>query len=130
MKKLCLILLLLSAPLGAQTVVNRGPVTTAMRFAWAAPVNIPQSDLATYEVRLRDSITGTAVTAITNHQCSGTPVACTAQLTQSNVDALNMIGVHNITLAYFRQDTGEGAISTPFVLTTPALAPTAVRIIQ
>jgi hypothetical protein len=120
--------LLLSAPVYAQN-VTVGPVTTAMKFAWAAPINVPSTELPTFEVRLRDSKSPTVVTALTNVQCSGTPVACTSQLTQSNVDALNMIGAHNITLAYFRQDVGEGAQSTPYLLTSPSLAPTAVRII-
>lgn len=116
--------------LSAQTVVNRGPVTTAMRLAWTAPVGITATDHPTFEVRLRDSFTGTAVTAITNAVCSGAPITCTAQLTQVNVDALNMVGVHNITLFYFRQDVGDGSISLPFQLTTPAGAPTNLRVIQ
>jgi len=121
--------LFLSTPLYAQ-VVATGPVTTTMKFAWNAPVNITQTELPTFEVRLRDSKAVGVVTALTNVTCSGTPVACTSQITQSNADALNMIGAHNITLSYFRQDTGEGPQSVPFLLTSPSLAPTTVRIIQ
>lgn len=126
---LFLTLILVPSSLYAQ-VVTTGPVTTTMKFAWGAPTNVPQSELSTFEVRLRDSRSPAVVTALTNVQCSGTPVNCTSQLTQSNVDALNMIGAHNITLAYFRQDTGEGPQSTAFTLTSPSLAPTGVRIIQ
>lgn len=121
--------LLLSAPVYSQ-VVNTGPVNTTMKFAWAAPVNLTATDLPTFEVRLRDSKSPTVVTALTNVTCSGTPINCISQLTQSNVDALNMVGVHNITLSYFRSDLPESPQSTPFVLTSPSLAPTGTRIIQ
>lgn len=126
---LFLIVILVPSSLYAQ-VVTTGPVTTSMKFAWNAPTNVPQTELPTFEVRLRDSKSPSVVTALTNITCTGTPVSCISQLTQSNVDALNMIGAHNITLAYFRQDTGEGPQSTPFLLTSPSLAPIGVRIIQ
>lgn len=125
-----LLSLILSAPLGAQ-VVTVGPVTLGMKFAWNAPVNIPQSELATFEVRARDSKTGTAFAVLASITCSGSPViACIAPLTQANVDAFNMIGAHNLTLTYYRLDTGEGVTSVPFLLTSVSLAPTTVRIIQ
>jgi hypothetical protein len=130
MKKILFLISILVPSSAYAQVVTTGPVTTTMRFAWAAPTNVPQTELPTFEVRLRDSKSPSVVTALVNVQCSGTPVNCTSQLTQANVDALNMIGAHNITLAYFRQDTGEGPQSTPFLLTSPSLAPTAVRIIQ
>ncbi len=125
-----LTIVLVFAATGYSQTVTTGPVNTSMKFAWSAPTNVPASDLPTFEVRLRDSKSPAVVTALTNVTCTGTPANCQSPLTQSNVDALNMIGAHNITLAYFRQDTGEGPQSVPFLLTSPSLAPIGVRIIQ
>lgn len=114
----------------AQTVVTTGPVTINDRLAWSNPSNVPLSDANSFEYRLRDG-SFIPVTALTNVQCvAGTPVTCTASLTQSNVDALNMIGVHNLTLTLYRADVGESPTSSPFLLTSPAGAPINLRLIR
>jgi hypothetical protein len=130
MRYLLVVLLLIPVSVVAQTPVTQGPVTTAMRFAWNNPDNISLSDAPTFEYRLRDSTQTGVVTALTNVNCAGAPVACTSQLTQSNVDALNRVGVHNITLSLFRADVGESPQSVPFSLRSPSAAPTTFRIIQ
>lgn len=131
MKRVCAVagILFLSATLVAQ--VNQGPVDTSMKFAWNNPDNITLSDAPTFEYRLRDSTQVGVVTALTNVQCSaGTPVTCIAQLTPANVDALNRVGVHQITLSLFRADVGESPQSLPFQLQSPAAAPTSLRVIR
>ena len=120
-------LLLSAAPVLAQVT---GPVTTTSRIAWNAPSNTTLSDQPTYEVRLRDSTTPTVVTVLLAPTCVGTaPIACQVTLTPQNVDALNLVGLHSLTLAYFRADVGEGPLSVPFTLTSPVGAPTSGRII-
>jgi hypothetical protein len=120
-----------AALIQAQTPVTRGPVTTTNRFQWIAPTGISQTDHSTFEVRLRDTTVPTVVTVIQNATCAlvNSQLQCERQLTQQNVDALNMVGIHNLTMAYFRADVGEGPQSSPFVLTSPAGAPTALRIV-
>lgn len=122
-----LLLALFSITLNSQ--VTQGPVNTSMKLAWTNPDNITLSDAPTFEYRLRDSTQAGVVTALTNVNCAGTPVACTSQLTQSNVDALNRVGVHQLTLTLFRTDVGESPQSLPFSLRSPSGAAINLRII-
>lgn len=134
MKILCSLVLFLLCAGGAvaQTTVTSGPVTTAMKFEWTMPSNVlTVADAATFEPRLRDG-SFIPVTALTNQSCalSGSAVVCTSQITQSNADALNRVGVHNLTMSVFRTDVGDSDASLPFVLKTPAGAPTNLRVIR
>lgn len=120
--------LLLAMPLAtfAQTPVTVGPVNTSMKFGWSLPSNVTVAQAPTFETRLR--VDGTPATALTGVTCA-TATSCQSNLTQSNADALNQVGSHNITLSLFRADVGDSAPSAPFVLKSPAGAPTAVSII-
>ena len=123
-------LLLLPSVSFSQTVVVTGPVQTGDKLSWDMPTNVPFADRNTFEVRL--VIDTTPATALTNITCTQGPTAnsCQTNLTPANIDALNMIGKHDIVLKYFRADVGEGKPSSPFTLTSPAAAPTNLKIIR
>ena len=121
-------LLAAASPSLAQTVVTQGPVTTAFQWEVVPGNNLSAADAMTFEFRVRDSRQVGVVTALTGMVCAGTPVTCRSNLTPANVDALNIIGVHDLTVAIFRQDVGESPQSAPFVLRSPAGAPTSLRI--
>jgi hypothetical protein len=129
MIRLVLALVLLSAvPAIGQTVITTGPLPANSRIEWTLPANLTLADAPTFEVRLRDGAF-IPVTALTNVTCTaGTPVVCAAPVTASNADALNRVGVHNLTLSYFRADVGDSAVSAPFVLRSPAGAPSKVQV--
>lgn len=128
-KRLAIGLFLLSSPLLAQT-VTQGPVTTAMRFEWAPASNVTTvADALTFEYRLRDGAF-IPVTAFTGVMCAGAPILCQAAMSQANADALNRVGAHSLTLSAFRMDLGDSVASLPFVLTSPAGAPTGLKIMR
>jgi hypothetical protein len=126
-----LLLLASAAPVAAQTTVTRGPLPATARFIWNAPTNVTTvAQAQTFEPRLyRGSTPLTALTSVTC-QAAASTIECTAPVSASNLDALNQVGQHSVTLSLFRADVGEGPHSDPFVLTTPAGAPTAFRIIN
>ena len=127
---LALALCVVSAmPAIAQTVVTTGPVDTSMWLEWNPPDNVTTvTDALTFEWRLRDgAIPATALTLVT---CAGTPILCQSDLTLSNVDALNRVGVHSLTLSAFRADVGDSRASLPFSLQSPATAPTNLSIMR
>ena len=112
----------------AQT-VTVGPVNTSMKFEWSPAVNVlTAAEAITFEYRLRDG--AIPATALTGVACAGTPIVCTAALSQANVEALNREGRHSLTLSAFRVDLGDSSVSLPFILTTPSGAPTGLRIIR
>ena len=135
-KKLMVIFFLLLFPsvafAQAGSVVTKGPVDTSMKINWENPSNITLTDAPTFEYRLRDSYFAGTVTIVANVQCvAGTPVTCTAPLTQALADALNKVGTHNLTLSLFRADVGESFQSLPFGLPSgPPTAPTNLKIIR
>lgn len=136
MTRLVLVLLVLPTLAGAQTPITRGPVPAGAKLAFSMPINVPNvTEALKFEARLSDNgIPLTAVTAATGLTCSSpapTPplVPCQWVLSASNLDALNMIGTHSLTLRIFRADVGETVASVPFVLTSPAGAPTDLRLI-
>jgi hypothetical protein len=134
-KKKCALvtgLLLCASPAFAQ-VITRGPVPAGATMSFNAPSNVTTVTQAlTFEPRLYRS--GTPLTALTQVTCqlvsNPTRIACVAPISASNLDAINQVGAHSLTLSLYRQDVGEGPQSLPFSLTTPAGAPTAFQIIQ
>jgi hypothetical protein len=122
-------LLLTSAPALGQT-ITKGPVPATAKFSWEAPTNVTTvAQALTFEPRL---YRGTApLTALVGATCvlQAAKVVCTAPVSQSNLDAINQVGVQSLTLSLFRLDVGEGPPSVPFVLTTPAGAPTGFSLI-
>lgn len=130
MRLFSVLALVLYASVASAQVVTAGPVTTSMKIAWDLPANLTLTDAPTFEVRLRDGAF-IPVTALTNATCvAGTPVVCSAPVTASNADALNRVGVHNLTLSLFRADVGDSAVSAPFVLRSPAGAPSPPRLMS
>lgn len=127
-KKLLIPIFLLLVPTfaSAQTVTT-GPVDTSMKFAWELPTNLSLTDAPTLEFRMRDTLFPTVTTVLTAVQCNvpvaGGPVSCISQLTSAIVSSLNKIGVHSVTLTYFRSDVGESSQSLPFGLPIPLTAP-------
>lgn len=116
----------------AGSTVTKGPVDTSMKLNWENPSNITLADAPTFEYRLRDSYFSGTITVVASVQCvAGTPVVCTAPLSQPLVDALNKVGTHNLTLSLYRADVGESFQSLPFGLPSgPPTAPTNLRIIR
>jgi hypothetical protein len=119
------------APSLAQT-IPRGPVPAGSKFEWRAPSNVTTVTQAqSFEPRLYRG--GTPLTALTTVTCALTTspagIVCQAPISTSNLDAINQVGVHTLTLSLFRQDVGEGPQSIPFGLTTPAGAPTAFSVV-
>lgn len=125
-----LIALLFGINASAQT-VTIGPVDTTMKIAWELPANITLADAPTFEARFRDSTNPGSFTVLTGVNCvAGTPINCTSPLTAALVTLINKVGKHDLTLSYFRADTGEGSQSIPFTLVTPSTAPTNLKIIR
>lgn len=108
----------------AQDVITRGPLPPTAKVAWDAPDNVTSpAEAESFEARL--VVNETPVTALTAVTCvAGVPVACQSPLSASNIDALNVVGVHALTLRLFRADVGESDPSSPFTFTSPAGAPT------
>lgn len=123
--------LLFASPVFAQA-ITRGPVPAGTRVAYEAPSNVTTvTDARSFEPRFYRG--GVALTAGTNVTCGPavapvTGITCSFVLNASNLDAVNQVGVHALTLSLFRQDVGEGPQSVPFTLTTPAGAPTGGRL--
>lgn len=123
---LAFILLAAAIAMGQST----GPVTTASRYLWDMPTNVlTVTDAQSFTLRVKDSMS-VPVTELTGFTCTqGTPIACIASPNQANIDSLNRVGVHNLTVALFRADVGESPYSLPpFVLRSPAGAPTNFRL--
>lgn len=139
MRTLCrvtIIALLCTVSADAQTVINRGPVPVGSKVAFKGSDNVPTvAQMLTFEARLsRNGTPLTAATSTTGLTCTAavapaTGINCQWTLTQSNLDALNQIGVHNLTLTLFRSDVGESPTSAPFVLTSPAAAPSGLQLV-
>jgi hypothetical protein len=125
-------LLLVAVAADAQTTISRGPLQAGDKLAWSMPANVTTpADALSFEFRLARN--GAPLSALVNATCApsgGSSIACEAALTASNLDALNQVGVWSLTLTIYRSDVGESAASDPFVLTSPAGAPTGVRIIR
>lgn len=136
MKRMLLVILALllvgfATQAEAQT-LTKGPVPAGYKFKWDAPTNITTvAQALTFEPRIR--LDGTPATALTNVTCAppvapATVISCESVITQSNRDALNVIGSHSMTLSLFRADVGDSDVSDPFVLPTGAGKATNVRI--
>jgi hypothetical protein len=131
---LILVALALASSARAQT-ITVGPVPAGAKLTFETPSNVVSvSDALTFEARL--TLDGTPLTAATSTSgltCGPavTPaigITCQWVLTASNRDAMNKVGQHNLTVSMFRPDVGESGPSSPFVLTSPAGAPTGTRI--
>jgi hypothetical protein len=125
---LTIFILLFSLTGLAQTPVTQGPVSVNDSFEWTLPSNVTTADAPTFTARVRDSLQPGIVTEITAFTCAGT--ICTTKLTAANVDALNRVGQHTLTVSLFRADVGDSAPSPPFSLASPAGAPTRLRLIR
>ena len=135
---LLLLLLLCGVPswAAAQTPITRGPVPVGAKIVFEAGGNLSTvAEALTFEARLtRNGTPLTAATATSGLTCGAAVapavgITCQWALTASNRDALNQVGVHTLTLTHFRADVGESPASSPFVLTTPAAAPTGLRLL-
>jgi len=128
------LVLFLPALASAQTPITRGPVPAGARVAYETPDNVTTlTQAASFEARFYRN--GTPLTALVNVSCAPAVAplvgfTCTSVLTPSNIDALNQVGVHALTLSLFRQDVGEGPHGAPFTLTTPAGVPRGGRLFQ
>lgn len=127
---MCLVLALLATASSASAqVLTRGPVDTSMKFEMDLPANMTGDEARTFEWRIKDgAIPLTALTGFTCAPRSASVISCIAPVGQSQADALNRIGVHSLTATLFREDVGESLTSPPFVLTSPAGAPTGMRL--
>lgn len=120
----------------AQTTITRGPLALGDRVVYEVDLQTAQTvqQAASFEARLnRNGAPLTAATTTSGLACVAAPApatgfTCSWALTQSNLDALNQVGVHTLTATLFRADVGESPASAPFVLTTPGRAPTGLRI--
>lgn len=115
--------LLLATTAAAQM---KGPLPVGAAAEWEIPDNMQPADGPSFEWRIRDG-SFIPMTALTGVTCAG--VTCRATLTASNLDALNRAGTHSVTLSAFRADVGDSVQSAPFVLTSPAHAPRALRLV-
>lgn len=115
---------LLSQPLSAQTLIAPGTTLVAGdKIAADLPDNVSLTDGPTWTYRIKDN--GVPVTEVTNPTCQasttiGIPGTCLFPLSQANVDALNMAGVHSLTLTMVKTGVGESTPSLP--LSWPAKA--------
>ena len=113
----------------AQT-ITQGPVTTTHKIAWDIPANLTLINAPTFEARV--SIDGTPALTLTSviwaAATATAPAGGSAVLSASQVDALNRIGSHAITVSLFRADVGDSGPSLPFVLRSPAGVPTGARV--
>lgn len=124
-----LILVLVAAPALAQAPVTIGPVLPGDRVEWNAPANVTTvAEALTFEARFY--LDAVPATALTNVQCAPdiSQILCWAPLSASNVDALNLVGLHELRLSLYRMDVGEGDRSDPFVLRSRAGVPIGVSI--
>ena len=125
-------LALASTAYAQEVVLTRGPLPVGAKVKWEAPANITTiTDALSFEARF--SINGVPATALTSVTCATavaplTGITCESVLNASNRDALNRIGRHSVNLVLFRADVGEGEVSAPFALTTPAGRPANLRL--
>lgn len=133
---LTFVLLALAQLTFAQTPITTGPVPAGAKLFFLADRSVATAaEALTFEARLiRNGTPLTAVTATSGLTCAApvapaTNVSCQWVLSQSNRDALNLVGTHNLTVTMFRSDVGESPASLPFVLKSPAGAPSGVAII-
>jgi hypothetical protein len=131
-------LILLTVPAGValgQTVITTGPITTTDNVEWtiAASDALSASAAQLLPLRIRDNGIGTFVT-LNSTGCTAvvTPVAgfvCTTKVTAALAAMVNVRGTHSLAATWLDVATGtESPASVPFVLTTPAGAPTGLRI--
>jgi len=137
MRVLCVLLAVLATAVstGAQAPITRGPLPVGAKVVFEIGPNVVTvADALTFEARLsRNGMPLTAATSTSGLTCAtavapAVGITCQWILTASNRDALNQVGVHSLTLTSFRADVGESPASSPFSLTTPAGAPTGLRI--
>jgi hypothetical protein len=131
---LVLVSLLMSTPVLAQT-ITVGPVPAGAVLSFKVHESITTAQEAlTFEARLnRNGQPLTAMTASLGLTCSApiapaTKVACQWVLSEPNREALNKVGLHNLTVSMFRADVGDSPVSVPFSLKSPAGAPSEVGI--
>jgi hypothetical protein len=124
----------------AQTTPDRiGPIQLGEKWEVIIPENVTTpADALTFEMRV--SRNGQPLTALVNPACQARPadyawspargrISCIAPISQSNLDALNIIGNYEMRATFFRADVGESApLASPFVLRSPAGAPRGLRI--
>lgn len=108
------------------------PYTATSRFEFEAPSNILQTvnEAQTFEPRFQNR--GADLAPVTGMTCAPavaprTGITCSAAMGAANATALNAVGAHQVTVAFYRADVGVGAFSVPFVRTAPAAAPTGLR---
>ena len=135
-KTVCSVLaiLMMASIATAQTTITRGPVPVGSKVAYEVDTQTaPTAAQAQgFEARFYDG--STPLTALTGVTCvlATSPLVgwtCQSVLSQSNLDALNRVGVHTLSLSLFRADVGEGPKGVPFTLTTPASAPSGGRLL-
>lgn len=127
----CLFVLLVSAGNGqAQTITPGTPLTAGDKLATDLPANVTLTDAPTWTYRFRDG--ASIVTEVTGPTCqasttTGVNGTCVFPLSQANVDALNMAGLHSITATMFKTGIGESIPSSPLSWPSRAGAPTNLR---
>ncbi len=120
-------------PAAGQTVITTGPVTINDNVAWT----IAMSDAATaaaaqaLPLRIRDNGLATFV-SITATGCVAAPIGvdgwnCTTKVSVPLAAMVNVRGTHSLTATWVDSAGVESPASVPFVLTTPAGAPTGLR---
>lgn len=140
MRRLLTLIALLAAlaptSAAAQTVITVGPVPAGAVLSFKAHESIATwQEALTFEARLnRNGQPLTAVTASIGLTCAppvapSTKVACQWVLSEPNREALNKVGLHNLTVSMFRADVGDSPVSAPFSLKSPAGAPSELAII-
>lgn len=120
-----------------QTVVMTGPITTNDTVEWTvSPADAASASIAqSLPARFRDNgqstfvpLTATSCVAAT---APATGWTCTTKVTTQLASLVNVRGTHSLVLTLFDPTAGvEGSAAVPFALSTPAGAPTGVRIIR
>lgn len=130
-----LVLLVLPPWARSQTVITTGPITTTDNIEWTiAPTDAVSATVAqSLPLRVRDNGQPTFVTLNASTCVPATAQAtgwtCTTKVTQALAAVVNVRGPHSLVATWFDATTGsESPGSVPFVLTTPAGAPTGLRI--
>jgi hypothetical protein len=129
-----LVTLATSVSVSAQTTVTTGPFDTSMKWDFRIPTEFNLADANGFQYRLRDVInTSLPVVVLGNITCVAPTatvpnVVCRSPLTPAMVTELNKFGKHTYSLTFYRVDIGESLTSTPFIMTSPAPAPTDLQI--
>jgi hypothetical protein len=125
--------LLCAAPTLSQTVITVGPVPLGAKVQYEPGANVTTvAEAASFEARLTKNGAPLTAASASNGGLACAPsslgITCEWVLTQSNLDALNMVGRHELTLRVYRADVGESQASLPFSLTSRAAAPLNLRL--